>query len=100
MDLKARPPPICARRAGSGRLQTIRKEGARFPLPRWNEWDNGRDVVLAGDAAGWVVAPSSGEGIFYAMIGGAAWLAIAAATKLQTGMIKDSETGSEAVHCV
>jgi geranylgeranyl reductase len=32
-------------------------------------WDNGRDVVLAGDAAG-VVAPASGEGIFYAMTGG------------------------------
>jgi geranylgeranyl reductase len=33
------------------------------PLP---SWDNGRDVVLAGDAAG-VVAPASGEGIYYAM---------------------------------
>ena len=32
-------------------------------------WDNGRDVVLAGDAAG-VVAPASGEGIYYAMAGG------------------------------
>jgi geranylgeranyl reductase len=36
------------------------------PLKRW---DNGRDVLLAGDAAG-VVAPASGEGIYYAMIGG------------------------------
>jgi geranylgeranyl reductase len=36
------------------------------PLRRW---DNGRDIVLAGDAAG-VVAPASGEGIFYAMTGG------------------------------
>jgi geranylgeranyl reductase len=36
------------------------------PLSRW---DNGRDVVLAGDAAG-VVAPASGEGIYYAMYGG------------------------------
>jgi geranylgeranyl reductase len=36
------------------------------PLKRW---DNGRDVVLAGDAAG-VVAPASGEGIYYAMVGG------------------------------
>ena len=36
------------------------------PLPHW---DNGRDVVLAGDAAG-VVAPASGEGIYYAMAGG------------------------------
>jgi geranylgeranyl diphosphate/geranylgeranyl-bacteriochlorophyllide a reductase len=32
-------------------------------------WDDGREVVLAGDAAG-VVAPASGEGIFYAMTGG------------------------------
>jgi geranylgeranyl reductase len=32
-------------------------------------WDNGRDVLLAGDAAG-VVAPASGEGIYYAMVGG------------------------------
>ena len=39
---------------------------ATKPLPRW---DNGRDVVLAGDAAG-VVAPASGEGIYYAMLGG------------------------------
>jgi geranylgeranyl reductase len=44
-------------------------------------------VVLAGDAAG-VVAPSSGEGIYYAMVGGRV-AAIAAAAKLQTGMIKD-----------
>jgi geranylgeranyl reductase len=36
------------------------------PLKRW---DNGRDVLLAGDAAG-VVAPASGEGIYYAMVGG------------------------------
>ena len=34
-----------------------------------NRWDNGRDVVLAGDAAG-VVAPASGEGIDFAMLGG------------------------------
>jgi geranylgeranyl reductase len=33
------------------------------------KWDNGRDVVLAGDAAG-VVAPASGEGIYYGMYGG------------------------------
>ena len=32
-------------------------------MPRW---DNGADVILAGDAAG-VVAPASGEGIYYAM---------------------------------
>ena len=48
---------------------TIRKEGAPIPLKPLRRWDNGRDVVLAGDAAG-VVAPSSGEGIYYAMFSG------------------------------
>jgi geranylgeranyl diphosphate/geranylgeranyl-bacteriochlorophyllide a reductase len=48
---------------------TVRKEGAPIPLKPLKRWDNGRDVVLAGDAAG-VVAPSSGEGIYYAMLGG------------------------------
>jgi geranylgeranyl diphosphate/geranylgeranyl-bacteriochlorophyllide a reductase len=48
---------------------TIRKEGAPIPLKPLKRWDNGRDVVLAGDAAG-VVAPASGEGIYYAMLGG------------------------------
>lgn len=66
---------------------TIRREGAPIPLKPLDKWDNGRDVVLAGDAAG-VVAPSSGEGIFYAMLGGRV-AATAAAAKLQTGMIKD-----------
>lgn len=49
--------------------QTIRMEGAPIPLRPRRRWDNGRDVVLAGDAAG-VVAPASGEGIYYAMYGG------------------------------
>jgi geranylgeranyl reductase len=49
--------------------ETLRKEGAPIPLKPRKRWDNGRDVVLAGDAAG-VVAPASGEGIFYAMCGG------------------------------
>ncbi len=48
---------------------TIRREGAPLPMKPLPRWDNGRDVVLAGDAAG-VVAPSSGEGIYYAMAGG------------------------------
>ncbi len=58
-------------RASSGLTgcETIRREGAPIPLHPMDRWDNGRDVLLAGDAAG-VVAPSSGEGIFYAMIGG------------------------------
>ncbi|MFM2041667.1 MAG: geranylgeranyl reductase BchP [Pseudomonadota bacterium] len=48
---------------------TLRREGAPIPLHPLKRWDNGRDVVLAGDAAG-VVAPASGEGIYYAMAGG------------------------------
>jgi len=49
--------------------ETLRREGAPIPLKPLPRWDNGRDVVLAGDAAG-VVAPASGEGIYYAMFGG------------------------------
>jgi geranylgeranyl reductase len=49
----------------------LRREGAPIPLKPLKRWDNGRDVVLAGDAAG-VVAPASGEGIYYAMAGGRA----------------------------
>ena len=49
--------------------KTIRCEGAPIPLKPLKKWDNGKDVVLAGDAAG-VVAPASGEGIYYAMLGG------------------------------
>lgn len=55
--------------AGLTGCETIRREGAPIPLRPMDRWDNGRDVVLAGDAAG-VVAPSSGEGIYYAMVGG------------------------------
>jgi geranylgeranyl reductase len=54
---------------GLASCETIRKEGAPIPLRPRKRWDNGRDVVLAGDAAG-VVAPASGEGIYYAMCGG------------------------------
>lgn len=46
--------------------ETVRREGAPIPLRPLKKWDNGRDVLLAGDAAG-VVAPASGEGIYYAM---------------------------------
>ncbi len=56
-------------RTGLDRVSTIREEGAPIPLKPLPRWDNGKDVILAGDAAG-VVAPSSGEGIFYAMTGG------------------------------
>jgi len=52
--------------AGLGDSATLRREGAPLPMKPLPRWDNGRDVVLVGDAAG-VVAPSSGEGIYYAM---------------------------------
>ncbi len=55
--------------AGLGAAETLRREGAPLPMKPLARWDNGRDVVLAGDAAG-VVAPASGEGIYYAMVGG------------------------------
>ena len=54
---------------GLDQVETVRREGAPLPLYPAKRWDNGRDVVLAGDAAG-VVAPASGEGIYYAMLGG------------------------------
>jgi len=55
-------------RASSGldTAATRRTEGAPIPLKPLGRWDNGRDVVVIGDAAG-VVAPCSGEGIYYAM---------------------------------
>ena len=79
------------RSTGLDRMQTIRREGAPIPMKPLKRWDNGKDVVVTGDAAG-VVAPASGEGIYYAMIsarfaadavdrflttGDAAWLASA-----------------------
>ncbi|NHB76975.1 geranylgeranyl diphosphate reductase [Rhodobacter calidifons] len=69
--------------AGLTDCETIRREGAPIPLKPLDRWDNGRDVVLAGDAAG-VVAPSSGEGIYYAMAGGRA-AATAAMAFLRSG---------------
>jgi geranylgeranyl diphosphate/geranylgeranyl-bacteriochlorophyllide a reductase len=73
--------------AGLAGCETIRKEGAPIPLRPLDKWDNGRDVVLAGDAAG-VVAPSSGEGIYYAMLGGRV-AATAAQACLASGRAKD-----------
>jgi geranylgeranyl diphosphate/geranylgeranyl-bacteriochlorophyllide a reductase len=55
--------------SGLAGCETLRREGAPLPMKPLKRWDNGRDVVLAGDAAG-VVAPASGEGIYYAMLGG------------------------------
>ena len=76
-------------RAASGlaECETLRKEGAPIPLKPLGRWDNGQDVVLAGDAAG-VVAPSSGEGIYYAMVGGRV-AATACAATLASGRAKD-----------
>lgn len=73
--------------SGLAECETIRREGAPIPLEPLKRWDNGKDVVLAGDAAG-VVAPSSGEGIYYAMAGGRV-AATAAQAALASGRAKD-----------
>ena len=65
------------------RLAPTRREGAPLPMKPLPRWDDGRSVVLAGDAAG-VVAPASGEGIYYAMAGGRL-AAEAAQAYLKTG---------------
>jgi len=52
--------------SGLDSAPTLRREGAPIPMKPLPRWDNGRDVVVTGDAAG-VVAPASGEGIYYAM---------------------------------
>ena len=57
------------RATGLDQAETLRREGAPIPMHPLRRWDDGRQVVLAGDAAG-VVAPASGEGIYYAMAGG------------------------------
>ncbi len=54
---------------GLDTVDTVRREGAPIPLRPRRRWDNGKDILLAGDAAG-VVAPASGEGIYYAMLSG------------------------------
>ncbi|TXC71158.1 geranylgeranyl diphosphate reductase [Sphingomonas ginsenosidivorax] len=56
-------------RTGLDACETLRCEGAPIPLRPLRRWDNGRDVLVTGDAAG-VVAPASGEGIYYAMVAG------------------------------
>jgi geranylgeranyl reductase len=66
--------------------ETVRREGAPLPLKPLRRWDNGRDVLLTGDAAG-IVAPASGEGIYYAMLGGRL-AAEAAQAFLATGQVR------------
>ena len=68
VDLK-KATKILRHNSGLQDCKTIRKEGAPIPLKPLDKWDNGLDVLVAGDAAG-VVAPSSGEGIYYAMAAG------------------------------
>jgi geranylgeranyl diphosphate/geranylgeranyl-bacteriochlorophyllide a reductase len=77
--------------AGLEGAETLRREGAPIPMKPLKRWDNGRDVVLAGDAAG-VVAPASGEGIYYAMRGGE----IAAETALAFLSMGDARILSQA----
>lgn len=69
--------------SGLDGCETIRREGAPIPLKPLKRWDNGRDLVVAGDAAG-VVAPASGEGIYYAMAAGRC-AAQSVSVYLQTG---------------
>jgi hypothetical protein len=80
----------------AGCAETLRREGAPIPMKPLPRWDNGRDVVLAGDAAG-VVAPASGEGIYYAMTGGRL-AAEAAVAFLRTGDASAPEAGAQALH--
>ena len=65
---------------------TKRKEGAPIPMKPMKRWDDGRAVLVSGDAAG-VVAPASGEGIYYAMLCGRL-AADAIQTFLETGDAK------------
>lgn len=78
------------RENGLADTETLRREGAPIPMKPLPRWDNGRDVVLAGDAAG-VVAPASGEGIYYAMLGGQL-AAEAVQELLQTGDVRALKT--------
>jgi geranylgeranyl diphosphate/geranylgeranyl-bacteriochlorophyllide a reductase len=75
------------RASGLANTETLRREGAPIPLKPLPRWDNGRDVLLAGDAAG-VVAPASGEGIYYAMYGGRL-AAEAGRAFLASGQVRD-----------
>ncbi|MCU0618382.1 MAG: geranylgeranyl diphosphate reductase [Gemmatimonadaceae bacterium] len=71
------------RESGLDACATIRCEGAPIPLRPLDWWENGRDISVTGDAAG-VVAPASGEGIFYAMTCGR-FTAQAVGEALRTG---------------
>jgi geranylgeranyl reductase len=57
-DLKAATRTL-RERSGLAEARTIRREGAPLPLKPMRRWDNGRNVVLAGDAAGPLPAKAS-----------------------------------------
>lgn len=83
---------VAALRAQTGLdvCETVRVEGAPIPLKPLKKWDNNRDVLVAGDASG-VVAPASGEGIYYAMTAGR-MAADSASAFLKTGDAKQLAT--------
>ncbi len=75
---------------GMADLKTVRVEGAPIPLKPRKRWDNGRNIIVAGDAAG-TVAPASGEGIYYAMTSGRL-AGESALAMLKTGDAKELKT--------
>jgi geranylgeranyl diphosphate/geranylgeranyl-bacteriochlorophyllide a reductase len=81
-DMKAAVAKL-RRETGLADCETVRSEGAPIPLRPLKWWENGKDVSVCGDAAG-VVAPASGEGIFYAMTCGR-FTADAVADAIRTG---------------
>lgn len=72
--------------AGMSDAELIRHEGAPIPMKPIKRWDNGKNIIVTGDAAG-VVAPASGEGIYYAMACGR-MVANATLEALKTGDAK------------
>ncbi len=82
---------------GLDAFKTIRVEGAPIPLKPRKRWDNGKDVVVAGDAAG-VVAPASGEGIYLCDDGGPVGGRSRRPNFCATGDAGGAEDGPQAIH--
>ena len=59
-DLKESNTAAARRRAVCWNARRCARRGPPWPLKPLKRWDDGRNVLLAGDAAG-VVAPASGE---------------------------------------
>ncbi|EFL89100.1 geranylgeranyl diphosphate reductase [Ahrensia sp. R2A130] len=74
------------RNTGLDDMPLVRHEGAPIPMKPIKRWDDGKNVIVIGDAAG-CVAPASGEGIYYAMACGRMG-AEAVELALQTGDAK------------